>query len=121
MNRIYHHYEAWEDFPAGFYDNVSGKNKAQLIDKVIELFSSPELTKQYMDLVIKLWPNSCEHNLSNLSMNRIAYLGQGACCLYAGVPSSITMEAWNKVDKNFRDIADSIAEKIISEWEVAYA
>ena len=29
----------------------------------------------------------------------IAYLGQGACCLYAEVPSTVTMEAWNLLDK----------------------
>lgn len=121
IKRIYHHYEKWEDFKCGFYDNVSGKNKDELIKKVIELFSNPELTETYMRKVINEWIYSCEHNLSNISLNRIAYLGQGACCLYAGIPSTITMEAWSKVNKSDRDKADEIAETILKEWEVEYA
>lgn len=121
MNRIYHHYEAWEDYPAGFYDNISGKNKQEMIKSVIELFSAPEKTEKLMREVVLKWPNSCEHNLTNPAMNRVAYLGQAACCINAGVPCTVTMEAWNLVPKEYRDIADSIAEKIIKEWEVKYA
>ena len=50
-------------------------------------------------------------------MNKIAYIGQAACCLYAGVPSTITMEAWSKVPSEYRDIADSIAKEVLKEWE----
>ena len=118
MNRIYHHYEKWEDFKAGFYDNYSSKNKDLLISKVIELFTNSELTEIYMRKVINEWVYSCEHNLSNVNMNRIAYIGQAACCIYNKIPSSITMEAWGKVDKIYRDKADEIADLILKEWEV---
>lgn len=121
IKRTYHHYDKWEDYKHGFYDNISGRNKKELMNRVVELFSDSELTKVFMSRVIKEWKYSCEHNLSNLSMNRIAYLGQAACCLYGGVPHSITMEAWSLVDKNFRDEADIIANKLIQEWEVNYA
>lgn len=117
MERIYHPYDKWEDYKAGFYDNVSGKNKDELIKKVIELFSNPELTKVYMMKVIDEWNYSCEHNLTNYSMNRIAYIGQAACCLYSKVPCYITMNAWNKVDYNLRNEADKIANLIIKQWE----
>lgn len=117
MERIYHNYENWEDFKLGFYDNISGKNKDELINKVVELFSSKSLTEKFMNKVIVEWPNSCEHNLSNISMNRIAYLGQAACCIYSGVPSTITMFAWSLVSKEKRDQADKIAESIINKWE----
>lgn len=121
MERIYHHYEKWEDHKHGFYDNVSGKNKKELINKVIEMFSDSELTKKYMRRVITEWKYSCEQNLSNSSMNKIAYLGQSACCLYANIPSTITMEAWSLVDKDKRNKADEIARNLIKEWEVQYA
>lgn len=117
MKRIYHHYEKWEDFKCGFYNNITGENKEKLILKVIELFSNPALTETYMRKVINEWNYSCEHNLSNISLNRIAYIGQAACCLYASVPCTITMNAWNKIDIVYRDIADNIANKIIKEWE----
>lgn len=121
IKRIYHHYEKWEDWKHGFYDNVSGKNKHELIKKVIELFSSQEKTQLYMSKVINEWKYSCEQNLTNMSMNRVAYLGQAACCLYAGVPSTITMEAWNKVEEYNRNNADEIAKSLIKKWEVNYA
>jgi hypothetical protein len=121
MNRIYHHYEKWEDFKVGFYDNCSSKNKDFLISKVIELFTNPELTETYMRKVINEWVYSCEHNLSNPSMNRIAYIGQAACCIFSKIPSSVTMETWGKIDKVHRDKADEIADLILKEWEVKYA
>lgn len=118
MERIYHHYEKWEDYKHGFYDSLSGKNKNVLMDKVVELFSSQELTDKYMRMVIEQWPYSCEHNLSNPSLNRVAYLGQSACCIYGGIPSGITMSAWSLVSQKNRDEADKIASKIIKEWEL---
>lgn len=117
MERIYHRYELWEDFKAGFYNNIAGKNKKLLINKVVELFSDQELTRKFMQKVIDEWHYSCEHNLSNQSLNRIAYLGQAACCLFAGVPSSITMEAWHFVSKENRDKADYIASEILTNYE----
>ena len=117
MERVYHRYELWEDYQAGFYNNVSGENKTILINKVVELFSSLELTEKYMNLVIEKWKYSCEHNLTNNSLNRIAYLGQSACCIYASVPSSVTMEAWSSVPDNFKLQANNIAKKIIENYE----
>ncbi len=117
MERIYHRYEYWEDYKAGFYNNISGINKELMINKVVELFSSSELTEKYMILVIEKWKYSCEHNLTNLSLNRIAYLGQSACCIYSAVPSSITMEAWHLVSEENKKKANEIAKKIINSYD----
>jgi len=117
IKRIYHSWEKWEDYKCGFYDNVSGKNKPAMIGKVVELFSNPDLTRKYMDKAIKEWFFSCEHNLTNNGSNKIAYIGQAACCLYDGIPSTITMEAWSKVPKEFQIIADSIATEVLKDWE----
>jgi len=118
MGRKYHSWELWEDYKAGFYDNVSGERKNTMIKKVVEMFSSKVLTELYMTRVIEEWFYSCEQNLTNPSMNRVAYLGQAACCLYAGCTSSITMEAWHLVSKENRDIADNIAMNVINKWEL---
>jgi len=117
MKRIYHPYWLWEDYKAGFYDNLSGGEKQNKVDKVVEMFNSKELTETYMDRVITEWRYSCEHNLTNESMNKIAYIGQAACCLYAKVPYQITMNAWNKLDLIIRNQADSIANITIKKWE----
>ena len=120
ITRIYHHWEKWEDHKNGFYNNVSGAEKKELIEKVVEMFKSPELTKQFMNKAIKKWFFSCQHNLTNNGMNKIAYLGQAACCLYAGVPSTVTMEAWSKVPYEFQEIADGIALEQLKEWESSH-
>ena len=70
-----------------------------------------------MNKAIKEWFFSCEHNLTNNGLNKIAYIGQAACCLYGGIPSTITMEAWSKVPKEFQIIADSIAVEVLKDWE----
>lgn len=120
MKQVFHPFSKWEDHEHGFYNNISGGSKTEMIKNVVELFCNPEETKIYMDRVIKEWPFSCEHNLTNEGMNKIAYLGQAACSLYRGVPSTVTMEAWSKVPKEFQNIADGIASKIINEWENNY-
>lgn len=121
MKQIFHPWDKWEDYKHGFYDNISGRDKKEMIKKVVEMFTDSELTEICMRKVAKEWVFSCEHNLTNLNMNRIAYLGQAACCIFAGIPCSITIEAWNLVPDEKRKIADSIADKIIKEWEVKYA
>lgn len=121
LKRVYHSWDKWEDHKHGFYDNISGRNKNEMMKKVVEMFSDSEITELMMDKVIKEWKYSCEHNLTNYQLNRVAWLGQAACCLFAGVPSTITMEAWSLVDKDKRDIADLIAIKLIKDWEGNYA
>lgn len=115
--RIYHPYTRWEDYPAGFYDNCTGDAKKEKIEKVLEMFNSESLTKEYMNLVISEWTYSCEHNLTNNGMNKVAYLGQAACCLYYRIPSTVTMEAWSLLEKSVRDRSDKIAKEIINLWE----
>lgn len=117
MERIYHRYEYWECFKNGFFKNVSGSEKKELGNKVIELFENPKLTEKYMQKVINEWVYSCEHNLTNIALNRVAWLGQSACCLYAKIPYQITMENWRFVDEGKRKIACDIAEKLIKEYE----
>ncbi len=117
MERIYHHYENWECFKNGFFRNVSGQERKILSEKVIELFNDNKKTKEFMCRVINEWKFSCEHNLSNLSLNRIAWLGQSACCIYAKIPYSITMENWRFLTKDNQEIACNIASEIIKEYE----
>ena len=117
MKRIYHPYWLWEDYKAGFYDNCSGELKKQLIQKGIEMFNSENLTIDNMLRVINEWKYSCEHNLTNESMNKIAYIGQSACCLYSKIPSKATMEIWNKLEKDVQDRSNKIANEVLNIWK----
>ena len=117
ISRIFHRYELWECYKSGLYENNSGLSKEQCIQKVVELFSDSNNTKAFMQKVIDEWQFSCEHNLTNLALNRVAWLGQAACCLYAKIPYAITMESWSFVDKEYQEQANKIAESIISVYE----
>ena len=112
-NRIYHPYWFWEDYKAGFYNNCTGESKKEKRDLAIKMFNSKSLTETYMKRVVNDWKHSCEHNLTNESMNKIAYIGQGACCIYAGVPSTVTMEIWSSLSKDVQKRSNEIAIKTI--------
>ena len=116
IKQVFYSWDKWEDYPSGFYDNISGKNKIEMIKNVIDFFSDKDTTKKYMDRVINEWPFSCEHNFTNPSINKIAYLGQSSLSLAYGIPSTITMEAWSKVPKEHQQKANEIAESCINEW-----
>ena len=116
MYRIYHPFWKWEDHKAGFYDNVSGEKKKIMSEKVLEMFNSEKITRENMMRVIDEWQYSCEQNLSNESMNKIAYLGQAACCLYFGIPNTITMENWSRLDKEVQNKANKIANDVLNIW-----
>jgi len=116
MKRVYHHYKLWEDHKAGFYNKISGKEADLKVFKVLEMFKSEVLTDKFMNKVICEWKYSCEHNLTNESLNKIAYIGQAACCLYAGVPCDTTMKAWKLLPFEVRERSDEIANKTIKKW-----
>lgn len=116
MDRVYHHYLLWEDHKQGFYDNVSGEKKKYYLKKCVEMFNSEELTYLNMKRVINEWKRSCEHNLTNPSLNKIAYIGQGACCIYCGSPSTVTMESWSLLSEEVKKRSDKIANLLLNEW-----
>jgi hypothetical protein len=117
MKQIFHHYELWEDYKCGFYNNCSGEQKKELIKKVVDIFSNENLTRKYMEKVISEWKYSLEHNLTNPSINKIAYIGQSACAIAFNIPNTITMEAWRYVSIENRNKADKIALESIKKWK----
>jgi len=120
LEQIYHPYNVWEDHKNGFYDNVSGKNKIEMIKKVVEFFSDPLQVEEIMFRVVDEWFYSCEHNLTNNGMNKIAYIGQASLSYLHKIPSTITMESWSKVPKEFQIEANNIAERAYDRWLVNY-
>jgi hypothetical protein len=117
MERIFHHYEKWECYKHGFFSEYSQGEINDLMQSVRYVFSSEKITEKWMRLIIAYWPISCEQNLSNLSMNRVAWLGQAACCYYGGVPSKATMYCWKFLNEKTQRRSDNVAKKIIKEWE----
>lgn len=88
MKRIYHTWDKWECYPAGFYeskhptlDDETCRNEYAKFLRDIPRFYAAAYA------VLALWPRSCEHYLSNENMNRIAWIGQSAMCYDTGIPA----------------------------------
>ena len=117
MKRIYHSHDKWEEVEYGMYENTNPKDKNILIQKVIYYFNNEELVKYCMGYVVDNFKFACEHNFTNPSMNKIAWLGQASVSFWARIPREITMEAWNYLDEMIQNVANKIAESEIKRWE----
>lgn len=121
INKIWHHYQNWEDYHAGLWRTISGKERTKLLKKAIEFTGDAKLYGSFMQRVIIEWPISCEQNLSDQNINRRAWIGHAACCLAIGAPDDVTRTAWGYLSQVQQDDANAEADRAISEWELMYA
>ena len=116
IERVFHPYQNWEDYQSGMYDELKEGREMRVI-LAIRLLASPPLCEHFMREIVKRWKVSTEQVLTNASCNRRAWLGQAACCLYAGVREDETREAWGLLKDEERNKANEIAEKVIADYE----
>lgn len=88
--RVYHTWDKWEAFDAGFFDTTP-RERTLTADRCKAMYAEflrdiPRF-REAMEGVLRDWPNSTEHNLTNSRMNRIAWLGQAAMCYATGIPA----------------------------------
>lgn len=119
MKKVYYHYKKWEDNLHGMF-LLKCDDEQEKLKKSIWLLSHPETLKKYMILTSTNWVYSAEMNLSNRSMNRQAWMGKSACCLYCGAPEYVTAMAWKSLTDDQRIKANLIADEVISQWESKY-
>jgi ParB-like chromosome segregation protein Spo0J len=117
--RIFHTYDKWECHKAGFYaSKKEGMTSEQCKQSYADFLSDDLLFRQYLLIVITEWKHSCEHYLSNKSMNRIAWLGQAAMCAYNGVPS-VFCSGFNLLSEEEKNIANHTALEFLNMWLVS--
>lgn len=117
MKRIYYTWEKWECYPAGFYNDDPPRDMtAQEATEAYMYFlrDIPRFEKA-LQRVLDEWPRSTEHYLSNESMNRIAWLGQAAMCIDAGVPACFR-GGFNLLTKEEQAAANESALKYLNKW-----
>lgn len=114
--RIFHTYDKWECHKAGFYKSKHDTlSKEECEDKYIEVLTDLDLFETLLKRVTVEWKFSCEHYLTNKSMNRIAWLGQASVCLHSGVPS-VFSGAWFKLTEEDQERANNLALKYLNLW-----
>jgi len=115
-DRIFHTYEKWECYKAGFYATTKdGWSHQQCKDEFVRILSDQNLFGEALSNIIREWKYSCEHYLTNKAMNRIAWLGQAAVCYLSGVPSRYS-SAWFDIDEETRKLADETALCYLNKW-----
>lgn len=116
MVRIWHSWDKWEDYKHNFYGGVGEYQR----DKTLELYASllRDLPKfeAALKVIISQWKCSCEHNLTHVGLNRVAYLGQAACALLYNVPHTVSMGGYNLLTDEQKTAADAMAQKYVDLW-----
>jgi hypothetical protein len=116
IKRIYHTWDKWECYPAGFYENSKqGMTRSDCENEYKNFLSDLIKFEQALIRVITEWKNSCEHYLTNEKMNRIAWLGQASLCIATGIPSCYR-SGYFLLDKKEQVAADELALRYLNIW-----
>jgi hypothetical protein len=120
-SRVFHEWQKWECYPAGFYS-----------DKPPPGMTTEDCEIAYRDFLRDLsrfdaamtrlsteWPISTEHYLTNERMNRIAWLGQASMCIETGVPSRFC-GGYNLLEESERTAADLKALEHLNTWLLSH-
>lgn len=120
MERIYHTWDQWECYPAGFYEErpPESMTRTDAIQAYAEFLRDLPRFRGALERVLTEWPKSCEHYLSNVNMNRIAWLGQAAMCIATRVPSSFR-GGFNLLAESEQRAANSLALEYLNRWLTA--
>lgn len=114
--RIFHHYEKWECYKAGFYNTKKdGKKKEEWELEYKNFLKNFQQFSDTLEHVISEWTHSCEHYLTNTAMNRIAWLGQAAACYRLGLPH-IFCGGFNLLSIMEQEVANQIALYYLNVW-----
>jgi hypothetical protein len=118
-NRVFHTFDKWECFKAGFYKKtMEGMKREECEQTYADFLSDNERFKNALEHVITEWKHSCEHYLTNIAMNRIAWLGQASMCYATGIPAEFR-GGFNLLTDEQKEVANKIALEYLNKWLVA--
>lgn len=115
MKRIYHTWEKWECYPAGFYNDHAPPGVADPRRAYADFLRDDAQFRAALERVLEEWPDSCEHYLSNENMNRIAWLGQASACIALGLPAAFR-GGFNLLTPEEKAIANQSALDALNRW-----
>lgn len=116
MIRIYHSWDKWECYKHNFFGGVLDYEKDDTLGLYASLLKDLPSFESALQEITQNWKYSCEHNLTNESMNRVAWLGQAACALVFSVPHNVCMGGYNLLTREEQQAADSMAQKYLDKW-----
>jgi len=117
MKQKYHPYKDWEDYKAGMWRKLPASEEPTMLDEAIRFTGNAAEYGVWMMKVAQSWEKACEHNLSDTSQNRRAWIGHAAACLAIKAPEYLTRQAWGFLNQKQQDDANAEADKAIAWWE----
>lgn len=118
--RVYHTWDKWECYRAGFYDERPRDG--------VTVEAGEELYREFLadqgrfgaalEVVTTQWKYSCEHYLTNERMNRIAWLGQASAAQALGMPSCCR-GGYHRLTQEQKNAADALALEYLNRWLVS--
>jgi hypothetical protein len=116
MKRIWVPIDQWEEIRFNMWGEPV--NRRRQLEQAVIFTGNHRLYGRYMQRVIREWPNSCRNALTDLSLNRRAWIGHAACALALRCPEDITRQAWGLLSNEQRQMANRQADRAIHTWEV---
>jgi hypothetical protein len=114
--RVFHTYDKWECAKAGFYNPSKEGIKKEDGEKLYaDFLSNDKKFRLGLEGVLKFWKNSCEHYLTNESMNRIAWLGQASACYSEKLPQ-VYCGGFNLLTKKQQEKANNTALEYLNKF-----
>ena len=115
-DRFFHTYEQWECYKAGFFATTKeGMNKEECQRAYANFLRDIPRFEIALERVITEWKYSCEQNLTNSAMNRIAWLGQASVCYDMGIPSMFC-GGFSMLTKAEQALANETALVYLNKW-----
>lgn len=118
MRRIYFRFDELEETEAGMWRITTSFERERLVLLAMKLLSNEERFSTACEMVFSDWPKSILYNMTSAGSNRVAWLGQAACCHYSSVPEECTRMAWGRLKQEHRNQANHIARLAIERWDI---
>ena len=115
MNQVWHPWTDWECYRAGMFDGEVSVDPGTARAMYANFLRDIPRFEAAMQRVLLEWPISCEHFLTNVSMNRIAWLGQAAMCMETGIPRTFR-GGFNEMNLPDRRAANAAAQRTLDQY-----
>jgi len=116
MKRIYHPYNLWEDYINGMWKKVDKSSEKLMLKKAIEFTGDYKKYGKAMIDVVNNWKYTLEHNLTDNTINKKAFIGHCAVCYELGIPEYITRERKRRAETGKAPAREKQADNAIKLW-----
>lgn len=115
--RIFHTYDKWECYKSNFYGTFppEGMTSKDCEKQYADFLADDSRFRNALDGVISEWKHSCEHYLTNVAMNRIAWLGQAALAYALKIPAKFCGGFYLLTEEQ-QNIANNTAYEYLNKW-----